>query len=406
VSFKIAAIITQYFPLSHADVIVTRWLEPNPNDALEGFKPSTQIASMYVMQHPLGDPPPEDWFTVSPVTRQGLFSPKFDISKPVAAHYGVPIFDSIREALTLGGDALAVDAVLVIGEHGDFPQNEFDQKLYPRKELFDAVVQVFRESGQVVPIFLDKHLSWNMDWAREIILTVRDLEIPFYAGSSLPMPVTQPLKPLELPMDAEISESLALFYLHPEIYGIHSIENLQAILERRRGGESGIAAITAYRGEGVWTAMDAGAWSRELFEAALSSTVHPRPGDYRQNCRRHGAHEPVAFVIEHLDGHTSAQVMLEGHISNFSASIRRPDGTIWASPVNAFGTNVSGYDDFVPHFARLDREIERFFLTRRSPVALERHLLTTLEVATWMHALKRPGERLETPELHLAYRST
>jgi hypothetical protein len=51
----------------------------------------------------------------------------------------------------------------------------------------------------------------------------------------------------------------------------------------------------------------------------------------------------------------------------------------------------------------LDREIQKFFLTGQSPVALERHLLTTLQVATWMHALKQLGQRIATPQLQIAY---
>ncbi len=101
----------------------------------------------------------------------------------------------------------------------------------------------------------------------------------------------------------------------------------------------------------------------------------------------------------HEDGHRSTQIMLEGHIQDFIAGVRlRGDGMLRAAPANLVGLN-----DFVRHFARLDREIQKFFLTGQSPVALERHLLTTLQVATWMHALKQPGQRIATPQLQIAY---
>ena len=398
-SFKIAVICTQYYPLSHADVIVTRWLEPHANDIHVGWKPVTQIASLYVAQQPQGDPPPAEWFTVSPNGRVERYDPKFDISRLVAQQYGVPIFPTIREALTLGGADLAVDAVLLIGEHGDYPQTEFDQKMYPRKELFDGIVAVFQEMGRVLPIFCDKHLTWNMAWAQEMIATIRTMQIPFFAGSSAPIPVSGPLYELNLPRQADMVESLGLFYLHPEAYGIHSIEYLQSIIEQRQGGESGVAALTAYVGDGVWDAMAQGVWSRDLFDATLAAALTARAGDYRQNCRVHGRHQPVAFVMEHRDGHRSTQIMLEGHLQDFIAGVRlRGDTMLRAAPANLMGLN-----DFVRHFARLDREIQKFFLIRQSPVALERHLLTTLQVATWMHALKQPGQRLATPQLQIAY---
>ena len=163
---KIAALCTTYYPWSHADVIVTRWLDPHPHDAEVGFRPMSRIASLFVAQMPPGDPPPADWFSIPPSGRSDRYDPSFDISRAVAAHYGVPTFGSIREALTLGTDALAVDAVLLIGEHGEFPLNAYGQKLYPRKEMWDEVLAVFRDCGRVTPVFIDKHLSWNMDWAR------------------------------------------------------------------------------------------------------------------------------------------------------------------------------------------------------------------------------------------------
>ena len=35
-------------------------------------------------------------------------------------------YPTIAEALTLGGEELAVDGVLLIGEHGEYPSNEKD----------------------------------------------------------------------------------------------------------------------------------------------------------------------------------------------------------------------------------------------------------------------------------------
>lgn len=397
-TLKIAAICTRYHPLSHADVIVTRWLEPHMHDAVVGFRPRSKIASLYVAQ--ISGEDPSGTFHVSPNGRPERFDPGFDISRLASRQYGVPMFDTIREALTLGGDALAVDAVLLIGEHGDYPLNAYGQILYPRKEMWDEVIAVFRDSGRVAPVFFDKHLSWNMDWARDIVRTAREMGIPFFAGSSIP--ITGPAHPLNLGHAPDLEASLGLFYVGAETYGIHSMEFVQSLIERRRGGESGVAAITAYEGEGVWRAMDDGAWSRELFEGALAACPAKADGDYRQNCRRSGI-TPVACVFEHLDGHRQAHVMLHGHISEFCAALERRmeppnEDEVWASYCD-----TGPEDAFAVNFAHLCREIERFFQTGQSPVPIERNLLTTLQVATFMHALQRPGQRIETPHLHIAY---
>ena len=92
---KIAAIITEYRLRSHADVIVTKYLKGFPTD--EGFfEPRVDIASMYIDQFPAED-----------------------TGRQIAAEHGVPIYPSIAKALCLGGEKLAVDGVLLIGEHGD-----------------------------------------------------------------------------------------------------------------------------------------------------------------------------------------------------------------------------------------------------------------------------------------------
>lgn len=50
---RIAVVTTEYTPKSHADVIVSRWLEPRPTDPLYGWSnPSTRIASLFVAQKP------------------------------------------------------------------------------------------------------------------------------------------------------------------------------------------------------------------------------------------------------------------------------------------------------------------------------------------------------------------
>ena len=321
----------------------------------------------------------------------------FDISQAVARKYGVPIFNTIYEALTLGTGALAVDAVLLIGEHGDFPDNEYGQKLYPRKALFDEVISCFQKLGAVVPLFCDKHLSWNIAWAEEMVHTAKAMNIPFFAGSSVPISGTLH----ELHLDGtDIAESMGLFYSGGEVYGIHSIEYMQSLAEKRMGGERGIKAIRAYTGNEVWAAMDRGEWSGDLFEATLAAAVTAAPGDYRANCAR-STFGPQALVCEHVDGHKQTHINLDGHIEELIAGVKLRDGECRASTAN-----MADLSNFVINFGHLSREIQKFFLTQQAPIAIERVLLATMLVASFMHALKdSPGQRVLTPHLELAYQA-
>ncbi|HAA77942.1 TPA: hypothetical protein DCE37_22820, partial [Candidatus Latescibacteria bacterium] len=87
--------------------------------------------------------------------------PEGDQSLDRAREFGFEIYPTIAEALRCGGDALDVDGVLIIGEHGEYPSNEKGQKLYPRYEFFKECVDVFEADGRSVPVYNDKHLSYS-----------------------------------------------------------------------------------------------------------------------------------------------------------------------------------------------------------------------------------------------------
>ena len=267
--FKVGVIATVYFPFSHADVIVSRWLEPMPTDVAYGWVPRTRIASLYVAQVP-----PTDLSNVpEAAVREEGFAEQADMARRMSVRHGVPLYPDVRAALTMGSDRLAVDAVLLIGEHGAYPYNSLGQKLYPRYELFQEIVQVFRESGRSVLVFCDKHLSWNPEWAREMQATADAMGFPLMAGSSIPYYGAEP--PLGIAPGSHIEEGVGIFYCGPETYGFHSLEWMQSLVENRAGGEAGIVAVRAYEGDEVWNAQERGEWSQELFAAALSQDPHP-----------------------------------------------------------------------------------------------------------------------------------
>src|SRR5690606_8413139 len=176
---------------------------------------------------------------------------------------------SIVDALTLGGETLAVDGVLLIGEHGRYAWNEKEQHLYPRKYVMEQICGVMAASGRAVPVFNDKHLSYNWHDARWMFDRLAALGAPFMAGSSLPTCWRSPW--LEHELETPIREALAIGYSGLDSYGFHALETLQCMVERRNGGETGVEAVTCLEGEAVWEAAAAGVWSRALAEAACAA---------------------------------------------------------------------------------------------------------------------------------------
>src|SRR5581483_2394122 len=117
--------------------------------------------------------------------------------------------------------------------------------------------------------------------ARHMYDTARELKLPFLAGSSLPVAWRVP--PLDLPRGAALAEALVLGYGGLESYGFHALETLQCMVERRQGGEGGVASVQAVRGEEIGRAGKAGRWSRDLLEPAAAAAPAPpraRPKEF------------------------------------------------------------------------------------------------------------------------------
>src|SRR4029453_9674466 len=154
--------------------------------------------------------------------------PKADMSRERAKAHHIPIFRTVQEALTLGGERLAVDGVLLIGEHGDYPMNDKEQKLYPRFEMFLKITDVFRQSGRAVPVFNDKHLSWSWRQAKRMVEISRELHFPMLAGSSSPVAWRVPA--VDTPFGIPQKYAVAISYSGLDIYGFHVLEALQAMV--------------------------------------------------------------------------------------------------------------------------------------------------------------------------------
>jgi hypothetical protein len=376
---KMAVVTTAYYYLSHAYHICGRFLNGYLRNGRFHF-PDFGIAGMFVDQQRGGD-----------------------LSRELAKKHGFPLFKDIGSALTLGGDKLAVDAVLLIGEHGDYPYNAKGQKLYPRYEMFQKIVDVFRKSGRSVPVFNDKHLYYDRKKAFEIRDTARKLGFPLYAGSSLPVTWRRP--ELELPLGIRIEEALVASRGELEIFGIHALEALQCMVERRTRGQQGVKAVTCLEGEAVWQA-ERGVWSRELLEHALSRTQSLNVGDVRDNCRHYRPPRgrptfpkgPVAFLIEYCDGLKATVLLLNGHL----------DDTVFAARIAGQSKPVSTLFFLPPppgagFLGALAAKIEDFFTSGKPPYPIERTLLTGGILDLVLESRIRGQKRLETPDLDVRY---
>ncbi len=334
-------------------------------------------------------------------------TPENDLSRQRSQEFGFPIYPTIAEALRAGGDKLAVDAVLVIGEHGDYPNNEFGQKKYPRYEFFKQVTDVYRQDGRSVPVFNDKHLSWKWEWAKEMVDISRELKFPFLAGSSLP--VTWRMPDVELTLGAEVEEMLCVAIGGLDSYDFHALEVIQCMAERRRGGETGVATMQALRGDAVWRAMEAGGWTSggwdpRLFEACLSrSQTLAQPETYSDRYPtaaqiREWVKDPVAYRFEYVDGTRSTMLLMNGLVSDFTFAARlkgerEPLSTLFYLPPNPN----------VVYSAALMSKAEETFLTGKTPYPIERTLLTSGLVEAAMRSLGTGHKRLETPHLAVRY---
>lgn len=327
--------------------------------------------------------------------------PADDMAREASQRLGVPLFDSIDGALCAGGKSLAVDAVVLIGEHGEYPTNELGQKMYPRKEFFDQIVATMRRSGRFVPVFNDKHLSYRWDWAKAMYDDAQKLGIPLMAGSSVPLAERRPA--LEMPDDAQVVEAVAIHGGGMEVYDFHGLELLQSMIESRRGGETGISRVELLAGDAYVKAKQAGRWSQDLVAAAMNAERDAGMKRQPRPVQRPGgvpAEKPAgehALLVTYKDG-TRGAVIKIGSTSdrwNFACRLKDRQEPLATALFNGPWGNLN-------LFSALSHAIAHFFRTGKSPYPVERTLLVSGALDAAMHAYQA-GEPRDTPELEFAY---
>ena len=378
----VAAIVTVYEKRSHADVFLSKLLTGYLGDG--GAGPGLTLAAVYVDQF-----------------REA------DLSRGLARKHGFRLCKTIAEAVTLGGTT-AVDGVLILGEHGDYPTNDLGQILYPRRKFFAETMAAFEAGGRSVPVFNDKHLSATWADAKWVYDTARAECIPLMAGSSIPVTWRKP--ELKLPLGCALADAVQLGYGPIEGYGFHALEGLQCMVERRKGGETGVKAVQTLTGPAMWKAMDAGRFSKPLLEAAIARVPAKAKGDYRELTAK--AKDAGIILIEYRDGFRAAVAMLNGYLYEgdggafaFAGRVAGEAGEAGEAGLRSCAFYLQQPEPFA-HFGYVVRGFESMVRTGHAPYPAERTLLTTGVLAAAMASRHAGGKRVETPHLGVTYKPT
>jgi hypothetical protein len=365
---------------SHAQHFVDRFLEGYGWEG-QWHHPSVDLVALYVDQFP-----------------------ENDLSRDRMKRFNVPIYGTIEEALTRGTSKLAVDGVVIVGEHGCYPRNELDQTLYPRYQWFKQVVDIFERSSRAVPVFNDKHLSTRWPECVEMVADSKRLGFPFLAGSSLPF--TWRLPSIDIPLNAPLIESVSVAYGGVDSYDFHALETAQCMSERRAGGETGVKRIHAMRGSQMWEALRQSDSTQKLFSAALSRshTVKAPPGytifPPTIDWARRASPEAIAYFIEHNDGFRTTIFLCSQLVEDFTYAGMTKDGQMLSCqmhlPMPPRSATTADFFNPLAHF------IEEMVINHDAPYPIERTLLTsgmTLNAVTSLHR----NAPLETKDLNVHY---
>lgn len=373
---RLACVVTYWAaPRSHADWIITKLLD---GYWWKGAHTPSQVDVVSVYIHQLRE--------------SGL-------GQKVCQTKGIPIFPTVSEALTLGGKELAVDGVVLVGEHGIYHSNLQGQTYYPRWWLYQQIIRVFEQSKRSVPIFNDKHLSTSWNEAKWMFDKSRELNFPLSGGSSIPSYYRQP--EIELEIDTPIQTSIVVGQAEDEGSLFHCVDVLQCFVERRKGGETGVEAVQYIQGPETWKWTDRHPWGATLLDA-VRNRFDLKPGHFQETVR-----EPRVTIVEYRDGTKAAVYSIAGVGWTYAGDIEGRKDPMVISMLGWPGS-FSQY-----HAANaFEHWLIEMMLTRKEPYNAERLLLSTGIVSfnmesNWENGRYSPlGRQIKTPFLDMTYRST
>jgi hypothetical protein len=209
-----------------------------------------------------------------------------------------------------------------------------------------------------------------------------------------------------MPLDCEVEDAVMVGNGGSDPMDFHALEAMQCMLERRRGGETGVRAVEMIEGDAVWEAGEKGRWSKELLSSALSRSDTPQGLTVKDGRTqdlvasgevRRLTPKPAAYLVEYRDGTRAAMLMLTGAVQDFNFSARIKGRT---EPISTqfFLSPVPN----VTYSACLVSKIEQMFATGHAPYKVERTLLVSGMLESCLDS-RLQGKRLETPQLDVRY---
>ena len=374
---RVAGIVTIFRRNSHADVLLSKILQGWKEDG--GLGPNLKLVSLYVDQFPSDD-----------------------LSVELAKKHGFRLCKTIPEALTLGTDKLAVDGVMSIGEHGDYPHNAKGQHLYPRRRFFEEICGTMERCQQVVPVFNDKHPGPEWADAQWMAERAKKLNIPWMAGSSLPVGYRDP--DVTLPFGAKLQSCVAVGYSGLDVYGFHTLDVMQSIIERRvpfdaknetvgiKPSEKGVRWVQSLPVSDLTRLMKENVIDPEVLDAALAASQ-----TNRQAVLDAPPEDGAIFMIQYRDGLLAPVLMLPGKAQAISTAFKVQGGAVAATRLE------ERVEPRYPHFAFLLKGIEQMFLTGRPAYPVERTLLSSGMLDGLLTSRQSGGQRIDTPYLAIEY---
>ena len=183
---------------------------------------------------------------------------------------------------------------------------------------------------------------------------------------------------------------------------------MQCMVERRKGGETGVKAVQMIEGDAVWKAGEEGRWSKELLTAALSRSDTPlgytvedgRTQDLVANGQLPElVKNPTAYFIERNDGLKTTLLMLNGALQDFNFAARVRGSGVQSTQFLLTPTPNVTYS------ACLVGKIEEMFATGRAPYPVERTLVVSGMLESCLTSRVQDHKRLETPHLKVRYQA-
>ena len=332
-------------------------------------------------------------------------------------------------------DDAEVSAYLTVSSESNFGMREEDYDLEVARTAekavagADAVVIVSRRPGALAneaflkialeqapegaACFVHGVLANSLPSARNFATRAAARRIALLAGT--PLCVTWRLPEVDLIPGTALTEALIVVQVNPlsgqppaTLGGaeLQALDGLLPVIERRRGGESGIRSVRFLEGKNLWRAGEKGLWSWPLLAAALSRSHTPQ-GDPVQDGRTQDlaglglvpklARNPRGWLLEHRDGLRTSILVLDGVVADFNFAVRTQSGDVLSAQLFRAPTPAEH------HFSRLAAVMEDFFRGSRAPWPVERNLLVAGLLEKFGKPASLTGQRLETPELNIAY---